>query len=315
MEERHYAAIAAYDYWLQKTAQPQLLILDLSEIEGALCSVSGAGDVSVREIFSVPGKAEFFSRLGGRLGLGEEEAYALWRDQLRDTNRKLEAHLKNPDRNYPVLEGTGKTLNCADLAGLFEPDRERTMELLRAAEGKLREAGTDPETLRILLSGQMACFAPAVFAVRSFFAPDAPWLADSRFAQLHAGEDPALFAARGEPILREMEDSPFGHDVGVICVFNGPSPDPGGRVLLPIAWKTQRVKSMAEPAYGKTLYLTDRSTLTLSIDRKTVPLSLRDRGIYEGIYRIGMRVADKQPELCFRRTDDPTDEKYIPITI
>ncbi len=318
MEERYYAAAAAWDYALRKAEQPgetRLLVLDLSELEGALCLVSGAGEVEVRELLPSSGKGEFFSRLAAALGRSEDQSYSLWREQLRDSKRKLTAFLKNREHDYPVLQETGAALTCADLAGMYEQDEARTKELLRAAEEMLRRSSVDSETIRILLCGRAASFLPAEYTVRAFFDPDDPWMADDRFAQPDPDTDPALLAQKGEEILRELENSPFGHDVAVICFANIGSGEALPEYRMALAGKDQRKKSMAEPSYKGELFLSDRTKLTLSIDGERVSLPLRDRGIYEGIYRAGLRVVDKQPELCLQRTNDPTDVVTVPIRV
>ena len=317
MEKEHYAAIAAYDYSLQKnetTKSTFLLILDLSEIEGALCTVSEDGNVDIKELVASQGKATMFSRIAEKIKCNETETHTLWREQLRDINRKLEAHIRNSERNYPVLQMKDSVLNCADLVEMFEQDGNRIKDLLRAVEAMLRRNGVDEDDLRILLCGREASFAPAEYTVRSFFCTD-PWLADDRFVMLDPGTDPALLVQLGESILQELENRSFGHDIDVICRVNISNGNDMPEKLINIGAKEQQIKSMNDPEYKVELYLTDRTKLSLLIDGKRVRFSLRNRGIYEGVYRAGLRLADKQPELCFQRADDSMEQIYIPISI
>ena len=315
MQEKDFAAIAAYDWSLRKndsTKATKLLILDLSELEGALCSFSETGEPRVLDHNSVQSKAEFFSRLAEKMGLSKEESYALWRAHRSDANKKLMAHLSNEERNYSVLQTASLSLDCKELLVLYEQDRTETESLLLSTGDMLRRNNIDPESIQILLSGQMASFQPSVFAVLSYFNPE-PTLGDDRLVQFDTEEDPALFVQRGEKILHEQENSSFGHDVSMVCLANIGNESYRPERLVSLAEKTQLIKSMPDPLYKAELYLTDRSRLTLSVDGKRRTVSLRDRGIYEGLYRVGLRVLDKQAELCFQRSDDPSDVVYAPF--
>ena len=318
MEERSYAAIAAYDDSRRPGERPEetrLLILDLDGIGGALCRIDSAGEASVERILPSPGPSTAFGRLAEALGLEPEAAYALWREKRADANRRLEACLKNPGRDYPALQTSGGSLSCAELIGLYEQDRRLTRQLLEEADAALAETGTDPETLRIVLGGRAACFAPAVHTVRAHFCPEEPWLPDDRFADYGAAEDPALLAPRGEELLRERENGPFGHELALVCLANSGADGALREQLLPLAEREQGAKQLSQAAYRGQVYLTARTTLTLSIDGRREALALRDWGIYEGLYRVGFRLAEKKPELCFQRSDDETDVSYIPIKV
>ncbi len=318
MEKEQYEAIAAYDYSLRKAATTKsafLLILNLNDIEGALCSVGEDGEVNIRELVASQGKAVIYSRIAEKIKCNETEAYTLWREQLRDVNRKLEAYIRNAERNYPVLQTADSVLNCADLVEMFEQDGNRIKDLLRAVEAMLRRNGVDEDDLRILLSGREASFAPAEYTVRSFFDTEAPWLADDRFVTLDPGTDPALLVQLGESILQELGNRSFGHDIDVVCRVNIPNGNDMPEKLIKIIAKEQQIKSMNDSEYKVELFLTDRTKLTLLIDGERIDFSLRNRGIYEGIYRVGLRMADKQPELCFQRADDSMEQAYIPISV
>ena len=229
MEERSYAAIAAYDDSRRPGERPEetrLLILDLDGIGGALCRIDSAGEASVERILPSPGPSTAFGRLAEALGLEPEAAYALWREKRADANRRLEACLKNPGRDYP-----------------------------------------------------------------------------------------ALLAPRGEELLRERENGPFGHELALVCLANPGADGALREQLLPLAEREQGAKQLSQAAYRGQVYLTARTTLTLSIDGRREALALRDWGIYEGLYRVGFRLAEKKPELCFQRSDDETDVSYIPIKV
>ncbi len=318
MEESKYAAIAAYDYSLRKEGKPGdicLLILDLGEIEGALCIVNEDGEVNMKEVVPSPGKATLFSRFAERIRRSEADTYRIWREHCLIANKKLEAYIVNPERNYPVLPEIIPELDCDGLTHMFKQDQARITDLLRAVAEMLHRNGVDWETLRILLSGKEASFIPAVFTVRSFFNPDEPWLADDRFAEFDEEADPAAFASMGEPILRELANKPFGHDISIICRVNVGNGKDMPEHPMALAQKEQQINSMDKPNYGEGIYLTDRSKLTLSVDGKRVLLSLRDRGIYEGIYQAGLQISEKRPELCLRRMDKKTDQIFIPISV
>ena len=318
MEKKDYKAIAACDCSIRKEdrqGDTWLLILDLSEVEGALCVIDEEGETDIREVIPSPGRAVFFSRLAERLGRNGNDTYALWRGQQRDANQKLKAYIQNSERNYPAITEAGVTLNCSELVEMFEQDKSRIMDLQRITEDVLCRNGVDQETMRILLSGQAAAFAPAEFTVRAFYNPDAPWLADDRFVQLDEGIDPAKLVQKGEQILQERGNRPFGHEIGVVCLANIGSEKNMPEHVIIIAEKDQQVKKMEESEYVEEMFLTDRTQMMLSIDGKRVLYSLRDEGVYEGIYRIGFRLNKTKPEICLQRADNPVDQEYIPIKI
>lgn len=319
MADNLFFCLAAYDYQKRRDSggtpgEVTLLAVDLDENEAALCAVSEAG--KIQELARIPaqGTADFFGLLGREAGLEESAVYALWREQQRDIDKRLGAYLKNPARNYPVFSASAQqNFDCAALADLFGPSGEHTDALLQRIFPVLQQQGVNPEQLRILLAGRMASVPLAAYRVRAAFNPDAPGLADERFADWAQAEDPARFSLLGAAVLETLQRTTFDHELVLVCkaYAGGDAPFREDRLLL--AGKDQILQDLQEPRCTETLFLTEQSRLTFLLDNARQSLSLQDWGIGMGLYRVGLRWHNEALELCIQGSDDQRDIRCIPL--
>lgn len=289
-----------------------LLVLDMDTFTAGLCVCEAAGSI----VLAGDAHADNLppdSFLGALEQLAGADARAQFTEQERQVERIYRNYLLGERETDPtVYDG----VTCSRLEQAFSQTGAALSQLFLCAEDLLQQKEVDESGLHILLVGAMARNYLAEYLAREHFSVD-PFVPDPLFWTPDEGDDPALFARKGQELYeagRVQESRPLGRHVVLVLLDRE-----NNRAAIDLARPDQSLAELETPAYTPPFLCCCEEPICLEVDGTyreiPAPESFFPAGIAAGM--LCAAVVLRSEELCLSvcSADDPKHERHIPITI